>query len=86
MEGTDTGRIIVILYLAEFKWKGKNRELEKQHSSLPLGNTELANKIQLTYMEVKGPFYSSSTFLLTCSLSTKLSTHPSKASLISSIC
>lgn len=40
---------------------------EKTNISLPLGNSELANKNQLTHMEVKGPFYSNSTYLITCS-------------------
>ena len=86
MGGMCTRRIIVILHLAEFKWKGSNREEENQHFSLPLGNTELANKIQLTHREVKGPFYSNSTFLISCSLNPKLSTQSNKASPISFLC
>lgn len=85
VEGICTARIIAVLHLAEFKWKGENREWENKHSSLPLGNSELANKIQLKHIEVKGPFYSNSTYLITCSLNPELSTQLNKASPISSM-
>ena len=41
--------------------------------SPPLGNSELANKIQLAHMEGKGPFYGNLTYLFTCALNPKLS-------------
>lgn len=52
---------------------------------LPLGNSELANKIQLTHMEGKGPFYGNLTYLFTCALNPKLSSLCNKATLISSV-
>lgn len=55
-------------------------------ASPPLGNSELANKIQLAHTEGKGPFYGNLTYLFTCALNPKLSSQCNKASLIFSVC
>lgn len=63
-----------------------NQTVGNKDASLPLGNLELANKIQLTHMEGKGPFYDNLTYLFTCALNPKLSSQCNNASLIFSIC